>query len=184
MTHQNQNESDKYTSLEELYMDNYRLVFTYISNHTDNWEIAQELAAIIWAKVVENPERYLDMDKIWLKNYLRVMTKTIAADYFEEEAKHKGQLTEDSIDILADTIKARTTEEEFFLQEDLKYLKEARKCLPVEENEIITLRFEAGLSAQVVGEAFGMSEGTLRVKQYRILKKLKVEITRLRNGGK
>lgn len=174
----------KYNSLEELYMDNYKLVYTYISDYTNKQDMAQELSSIIWAKVAENPQRYLNMDRVWLKNYLRIMTRTTAADYFEKEAKYKGQLSEDSLDILADTIHARSTEEEFFIREDLQHLKEARKMLSFEDNEILTMRFEADLSARVVGEAFGISEGSLRVKQHRILKKLKAEISNLRNGGK
>ena len=174
----------KYNSLEELYKDNYQLIYTYISDYTTRQEDADELSAIIWAKVAENPERYTGMDKVWLKNYLRIMTRTTAADYFEKEARYKGHLSEDSIDILADTIHAHSTEEEFFKREDLRHLKNARQKLAPEENEILTLRYESELSAKHVGEAFGMTEGSLRVRQHRILKKLKAEITTLRNGGR
>ena len=184
MTQHNQKRTDTYNSMEELYMDNYRLVYTYISDYTTLQEEADELAAIIWAKAAENPQRYLNMDKVWLKNYLRIMTRTTAADYFEKESRYRGNLSEDSIDILADTLRASSTEEEFFLREDLRHLRTARKILTETENEILTLRFEAELSAQTVGEAFGITEGALRVKQHRILKKLKAEITSLRNGGK
>ncbi len=177
-------QNEKYSTLEELYMDNYRLVYTYINDFTEHLETARELSSIMWAKVAEDPKRYLNMNKIWLQNYLRVMTRTIAADYFEQERKHKGKLTEDSIDILSDTLYVSSAEEEFFKQEDVRDLKKAQKVLTDEENEIISLRFEAELSAREVGEAFGMTEGALRVKQYRILKKLKAEITSLRNGGK
>lgn len=173
-----------YKSLEELYIDNYLLIYTYISDYTTRQEDADELSAIIWAKVAENPERYLSMNKVWLKNYLRIMTRTTAADYFEKVAQYKGHLSEDSIDILADTIQAHSTEEEFFRREDLRHLKTAKMKLTSEENEILAMRYETELSARDVGEAFGITEGSLRVRQHRILKKLKAEITRLRNGGK
>ena len=73
----------------------------------------------------------------------------------------------------------KSVEEECISREDFIYLDRARKILSEDELQLIYLRFEAGLSARQVGNAFGISEGAVRVKQYRILKKLRDEIIRL-----
>ncbi len=77
----------KYKSLEELYLENYKLLYTYIRDYTKHESSVQDIASIVWCKVVDNPQKYLGMDEIWLHNYLRVMARTAVSDYFKTEEK-------------------------------------------------------------------------------------------------
>lgn len=164
-----------YNSLEDLYKENYKLVYTYISDHTTNYEYARDIASIIWAKVAENPKRYLDMEKNHLCNYLRRMVKTAVSDFFEVEKQQadKVELAREALEL------AKTFDEESFYKEQLVYLEQAKGILSEEELQMIHLRFYVGLSVRAVGDAFGISEGAVRARQHRILKKLKREILRL-----
>lgn len=164
-----------YNSIEDLYKENYKLVYTYISDYTTNYENAQDIAAIIWAKVAENPKRYLNMEKGHLCNYLRRMVKTTVSDFFEVEKQQadKVELAREALEL------AKTFDEEAFHKDQLVYLEQAKGVLSEEELQLIHLRFYAGLSVQAVGDAFQISEGAVRARQHRILKKLKREILRL-----
>ncbi len=164
-----------YSSIEDLYNGSYRLIYTFISDYTADYENAQDIAAIVWAKVAENPNRYLDMQKNHLCNYFRRMVKTVAADFFEAE-KRQTDKVEQAREALES---AKTLGEESLHKEQLAYLNEAKKILSEEELQIIYLRFDAGLSVRTVSDALGISEGAVRARQHRILKKLKREILRL-----
>ena len=164
-----------YNSIEDLYNGSYRLVYTYISDYTMDYQNAQEIAAIVWAKVAEHPKRYLDMEKDHLNHYLRRMIKTTALDFFEAE-KCQSNKAEQAREALES---AKTFDEAYFHKEQLAYLEQAKSVLAEEELQLIYLRFHVELSVRAVGDAFGISEGAVRAKQYRILKKLKREILRL-----
>ena len=167
----------KYKTLEELYMKNCKLVYTYIRDYTTHQSCVQDIASIIWCKVVEDPQQFLKMDETWLHNYLRVMAKSAVSDYFKIEEKEHVK-----VEKVREALKYELLEEEdFLLKEELEYLEQAKRILSEAECDLIILRYEAELSAREVGEAFGISEGAVRVKQHRILKKLKKEIIRLRS---
>jgi len=178
MTMKGENCMKKYKSLEELYFENHKLVFTYIGDYTTHQPSVQDIASIIWCKVADDPQKFLNMDEIWLRNYLRVMVRTAVSDYFkiEEKERMKAKKVREVLE------RGMLEEEDFLLKEELKYLEQAKQVLLKEDCDLILLRFEAGLSAREVGEAFGISEGAVRVRQHRILKKLKKEIIRLRSN--
>jgi RNA polymerase sigma-70 factor (ECF subfamily) len=52
-------------------------------------------------------------------------------------------------------------------------LMNALAGLPEDMRSVVTLRFIEGYSARQTGEALGLSEGNVRIVQYRALKKLK-----------
>lgn len=165
---------EKYSTLEELYWNTYKLVYTYISDFTKDTIAAQDIASIIWGKVSEKPPKFLDLEIVHLRNYLRVMVRTTVSDYFRIEKR------QDEIVKAENMLEAeKSVEEECIRREDLICLEKAKKILDEDEIQLIYLRFETGLSAREVGDAFGISEGAVRVKQHRILKKLKNEIIRL-----
>lgn len=169
---------EKYSTLEDMYWDMYKLIYTYISDFTKNNTAAQDIASIVWGKVAENPSKFLDMEIRHLHNYMRKMVKTAVSDYFKIE-KRQNEIVNPENMLEAE----KSVEEECLGKEDLIYLERARRILNEDELQLIYLRFEAGLSARKVGNAFGISEGAVRVKQYRILKKLKDEIIRLQQQG-
>ena len=178
MTMKGEHDMKKYGSMEELYLENYKLVYTYIGDYTEHQPSIEDIASIIWCKVSNDPQKFLDMDEIWLHNYLRVMARTAVSDYFKVEEREHMKIKH----VREDFEYGYPVEEEFLLREDLAYLEQAKRVLSKAECDLILLRYEAGLSAREVGEAFGITEGAVRVKQHRILKKLKEEIIRLRSN--
>ncbi|MCI8608833.1 MAG: sigma-70 family RNA polymerase sigma factor [Firmicutes bacterium] len=150
-----------YNSIEDLYIENYKLVYTCISDYTTDHQNAQDVAAIVWSKVAENPKRYLNMERDHLINYLRRMVKTAVSDFFTVE-KRQFDKAEQAREALESAI---ILDEESFRKEQLFYLEQARGVLSEEELQLIYLRFDAGLSARAVGDAFGISEGAVRARQ-------------------
>lgn len=66
-----------------------------------------------------------------------------------------------------------TPEEAALMRADADRARRLLERLPVQQREIVTLRVAAGLSAEEVGRALGMTSGAVRVAQHRALQRLR-----------
>ena len=71
--------NEHYESVEELYLDNYRLLAKFAGDYVNDNEIKQEIVAIVSMKIVERAETLLNFEKRHVKNYLRVTVRSVAA---------------------------------------------------------------------------------------------------------
>ena len=62
---------------------------------------------------------------------------------------------------------------------EMEYLSRAAAVLTIDEKQLIWLRFKEGLNAKEIGRLLEISDGNVRVRQKRILDKLRKEILRL-----
>lgn len=170
------NQNVMYGSLEELYNDNRKLVFVMVSDYTDDEEQKKDINSSVWAKIAEQPQKYMTMEPAHFRNYLRMIVKTSAVDYLRCEEKETSKL---QLFQREDRISYYDFDEGEFYADCLEYLAEAVSVLNFEEKELIRLRFGKKLPARQTGEILDISEGNVRVKQKRILAKLKEEILRL-----
>lgn len=167
-----------YSSLEEIYLKNYRLVNVFIGDCLNDAEMKEDVASIVWMKVAERPESFLEMDEYLLKNYLRVMVRNVIFDEVKAEDRNKrlyeklknAEMTnqgENEVDFIAFAVK----------KED--YLRESVKILSYDEKLIIHMKYVRKLSSKEIGDIFEISDGAVRMRQSRITVKLKAEIIRL-----
>ena len=138
------NHAATYGSLEELYRDNLKLVFAMIGDYTDDGEQKKDINSAVWAKIAEQPQKYMNMDTGYFKNYLRMIVKTAAVDYLrcEEKEAYKRMYFR--------TEERKSTcdfEREEFYEDCLVYLTEAVSILCFEEKELLRLRFKERLSS-------------------------------------
>lgn len=170
--------NNTYSTLEELYLCNKNLVFAYLWDYLYDIDIVGDMASEIWVKVAEREESFLLMDKKWVKNYLRIMSKNIACDYYRNLEKEQTAFEQASKLLeLYDPWKAE--EESLFYKEKLFFLEESIKALSKEEAELIMMRFKYNMSSRQIGELLGIKEGTVRVRQMRTIAKMKKRITAL-----
>ena len=73
-----------------------------------------------------------------------------------------------------------TIEEEFFSSSVDQYLEDACNELKQEEKELIQMKFFYQMSTKDIAGIMEIPEGTIRVRQLRILRKLRREILRLK----
>lgn len=166
-------ETKYYETLEELYRDNFKFVHILTGDYTDDIHMKNDISSLIWEKVARQPEKYLSMDRYRLRNYLRIMVKNTYIDYFRSPKSMCEELTDrNNYSYDGDFCEVD------FYKEELKYLGAAVKTLNMEEKQLLVMRFAQNMSAKETGEVFGISEGAVRVRQSRILVKLKKEILR------
>lgn len=169
----------KYTSIEELYLDNHKLVFVFLREYIKDDVLREDLASIIWIRIFEQSELFLQMEAGRVKNCIRLMAHNVASDYFEERHR-ENESTRDSLIVLNVEEARNPVEEQVFSSDIEKYLQEACEVLKQDEKELIRMRFTYQMSAKNVGKILELSEGAVRIKQLRILRKLKREILRLK----
>lgn len=171
-----------FTSLEEIYEANYRLINVFICDYSVDEEVAKEISSIIWEKIAEHPQRYLAMDAEWLKNYLRDIVKTTIADHYRQEASFNR-----ACEKLKDTLEryGEDFSEKIFKDDRKNHLAKALDILSEEEKLLINMKFGRKMTSEAIGEVIGISGGAVRMRQERILRKLRAEIERLENenGG-
>ena len=73
-------EEKYYNSLEEMYLDNYKLVNAFIRDYFSDEEMVKDMASMVWLKVTEHFDRFAEMDSRWIKNYLRVVVRNMVTD--------------------------------------------------------------------------------------------------------
>lgn len=170
------NHAVMYGSLEELYNDNRKLVFIMVSDYTDDEEQKKDINSSVWAKIAEQPQKYMTMEPAHFKNYLRMIVKASAVDYLKCEEKEASKLQNFKRE---ERISYCDFKEGDFYADYLEYLAKAVSVLNFEEKELLRMRFGMKLPARQVGELLGVSEVNVRVRQKRILAKLKKEILKL-----
>lgn len=170
------NISKLYNSMEELYNDNWKLVIVFFEDYIADWNAIEELSSMIWVRVFERQEIFLSMNKTWVKNYLRAMVRNLVNDYHKDEMREKQALQEifelnkDAMDISSEMFSSVNLEE---------LLPDAIEILSEEEKQLIMLKFRYKKSSEEIGKFFDISAGNVRVKQYRILRKLKKKMQEL-----
>jgi len=168
-------ENITYKSMEELYIDNRKLVFAYISDYSTEKTFMEDIASIVWVKVWEHEETFLGMDKRGVKAYLRAMVKTTLSDYFRTQERENRVISQMGEDLQVFE-PFDDGESEAFFEDMLCYLQEAIQELSEEDKLLIVLRFINKKSAKEVGELLEITEGNVRVRQLRILAKMKQRI--------
>lgn len=170
-----------YQSLEEMYMENYKLVYLFIEDYIQEMQTVQELASAVWLKIVEHQETCLKMDKPWLKNYLRVVCRNTTFDYLKKDKRNQQMIEE-----IRNLEKTRSPEppNQGISKEDVwRYLDKIKKTLTNEEQQILYLKYNQKFSWKDIAVLLDMPEGTLRSKHFRLVRKLKIEILKRMEEG-
>lgn len=168
--------NDKYNTLGELYREAHLLVYKYISDFTKDGHVADDISSMIWLKVTESPSQYLIMEKTHLHNYLRRMVENTFIDQYRASKRQQSKFEK----VCDNFFSSRSVEEDYILQENLNDLENARQSLSKEEQKLLYLRFDEELSARTIAMQLGISEGAVRVKQHRILVKLKKKMNEMK----
>lgn len=159
----------KYETFEEFYEKTYRLVYLFVRDYTKDWYIAEEIIAIVWAKIAEQPEKFLNQETRLVQNYIRVMVKNQVCEQYRIQERQNRSI-EKAAELL---IPDKMVEEEILLKDSLERLDIARGQLSAEDNQLLNLRFDQELSVKETGKIMGLKQSTVKMRQCRVLMKLR-----------
>lgn len=145
-------------------------VFRFIVSRIRNPTEAEDLAQIVFVKVLEALPRY-ESRGVPFGGWLFRLARNAVIDFVRTRRDHV------ELDALAERSGHDPgPHEQALLREDLAALSVALAKLTDEQRDVIALRFFAGLSAKEAAEAMDKQEGTIRGLQFRALAALRREL--------
>lgn len=149
-------------NLEEIYRDNYELVYKYLLANSHDENISEELAQETFYRAVKNINKFKENSKI--STWLCKIAKNLWIDEVKKNSKFKS-LDENYTEI--------TLEEKIFADEDKIRLFRKIQNFNVEMRDVMYLRLSGELNFREIGEIMGRTENWVRVTFYRGKEKLK-----------
>ena len=148
--------------LEDIYKDNFQLVYKYLVILTNNPDIAEELTQETFYRAIKNINKFSGKSK--LSSWLCKIAKNLWIDEVKKYTKFQTINENDLIE---------TDEEKIFANEDkLKLFKNIQE-LDEETKDVIYLRLTGELNFKEIGKIMNKNETWARVTFYRGKEKLK-----------
>jgi RNA polymerase sigma factor (sigma-70 family) len=141
-------------------------VLNYVRLRVDDEALAQDLTAQAFERALSRLDTLRDENAFggWL---FRITRNVLAGHY----RRHRGQV---SLDRIADQPAADPpVESEIVHAQELDALRDVLSTLSEREQEIVRLRFVAGLTNRAISKAMGLRAGNVGVILYRALRKLR-----------
>lgn len=153
--------------LDEIYKENYQLVYKYLLCLTQNPDIAEELTQETFYKMLKKIHTFKGFSKIsvwlceigknlWYDELRKQKYKIISYDEITENTQAKGNL-----------------ENEYITKEELDSTKGKIEKLDFLTKRVIYLRLHSELSFKEIGAILGKTETWARVTFYRGKQKIK-----------
>ncbi|MEP7205008.1 MAG: sigma-70 family RNA polymerase sigma factor [Candidatus Saccharibacteria bacterium] len=139
-------------------------IFRYLLVRVRDRSLAEDLTADTFTKAWQRLDGF---DFKQVRPWLYKIAKNTMTDHWR---KKRAVVTEVEVEVVSP---AEPIEQQLDRQLLATTIQTALATLPDEMRSVVTLRFMLGYSAKKTGESLGMSEGNVRVMQYRALKKLK-----------
>jgi RNA polymerase sigma-70 factor (ECF subfamily) len=145
-------------------------VYRYCLHRVDLPREAEDLTSVIFTRAFTHWQTYRGGSlEAWLfriahnavVNYLRDRREAVSLDELGESADE--QWAHPAPDLL----------EQMVRDEEYARLRRLIGALPDEDQELLALRLDAGLSAKAIGEIVGKREGAVRVAIYRLMQRLR-----------
>ncbi len=149
-------------NLEEIYIDNYELVYKYLLANSHDENISEELAQETFYRAVKNINKFNENSKI--STWLCKIAKNLWVDEVKKNSKLKT-LDENSSEI--------AFEDQIFADEDKIRLFKKIQNFNVEMRDVMYLRLSGELNFKEIGEIMGKTETWVRVTFYRGKQRLK-----------
>ncbi|MCL1932988.1 MAG: sigma-70 family RNA polymerase sigma factor [Candidatus Azobacteroides sp.] len=158
-----------------MIVSNYqKMVFTIVLKIVENREDAEDITQEIFVKVFKSLERFKEESEFstWL---YRIAYNTTISEL------RKRKLSFVPMDDNSVPVNEAVTDEEELEPADIKlhYLDVALKKLPPDEIFLVSLYYFKEQSIEAISEISNLSVANVKVKLYRIRKKLALEINRL-----
>lgn len=152
-------------NFETAYESHSQAIYKFLFWRTKDVQLSEDLTSSTFEKAWTSRQNFHGgSEKAWLYRIAR----NVLIDYWR---KKKELFVEDTDDLQDDV--QPTIEELLVRKQRLQDLQRALDKLPNDMHDVITLRFIEGQTCRQVASRLKLSEGNVRVKQYRALKRMK-----------
>jgi RNA polymerase sigma-70 factor (ECF subfamily) len=158
-------------TFEAWYEQHRSTVFRYVRFRVATREVAEDVTSEVFLKALRSFERY-DSRRASPKTWLLRIARNAVTDHLRA-LKRRGSLHV-SLDRVPDLVSDTPSQEERVLKEErIQRLLNANQTLRPADQEILSLRYGAGLDNGEIAESLGISPNAVAVRVHRALKRLK-----------
>ncbi len=144
-------------------------VYNYFRFHIPLADVAEDLTAETFLKVVRAADRF-DPARGTAKGWILTVARNVLVDW-RRRARLRRYLTLGTLHDLA--YDAPSPEERLLREEEVGHLLDAVATLADADRELIGLRYGSGLDTAEVARILGISEGSVRTRLWRVLRRLR-----------
>ena len=150
-----------------LYNKYYRSIFAHIFNKTKDKETTADITSKVFLKALLNINNYEDRGFLF-SSWLYKIASNEVNKYFRENSKtQQVDLKEKDAIVFLNEIDSDNKEQNL-----TKLIRDLEK-IPIEQSDLIEMRFFEKLSFNEIGERLGITGNNAKIKTYRAIDKLK-----------
>lgn len=164
-------------SFEELYDRHFDAVNRYLRYRLENTWDADDLTAAVFMKALENFHQYRGDSSFatWLFR--------IAHNAYVDHLRGRKERVFSAGETPVAGPTAPGPEEEILRDEEVRQVREMMFVLPVEQRDVVSLRYAGELKFSQIAAVLGKSAAAVRMIHYRALKSLRDNLARDKTGG-
>jgi RNA polymerase sigma-70 factor (ECF subfamily) len=162
-------------ALAEIYDSYAEPIYRYLYRYVGDAHLAEDLTSEVFLKLLQaldTPRAPCDQLKGWLYR----VAHNLAMDWFRQQAK--GETLPLFEELVSDHESPAIQMEEY---QDQHSLRQALRQLTPSQQQVILLRFGEGLKIKQVSQLMGKSEGSIKLIQFRAVKRLRKILEREEN---
>ena len=153
-----------------LYEKYYRAIFIFIFKKVQDETNAGDICSRTFMKAMINIEKYEDRGFPFSSWLYRIASNEVNLFFREQKKIFTIEIKENDLFELMNEV------EEDKSEENQKKLLIAIENLPLDQSQLIEMRFFEQISFREIGNIFEISEASAKMRVYRILEKLKKEL--------
>lgn len=156
-------------ALSVLYDRHYPWVFRYLVVHLGDRHNAEDTAQEVFLKVIDRICTFRGGKDVTFAGWLFRVTRNTMMDFFRKE-KVLRKVADNGVDVSANFPDPQNELERSLL---VREMDELILGLSPAQQEVITLRFKAGLSIKQTAAVVGKAEGTVKALQFQALRMMR-----------
>ncbi|MEJ2541886.1 MAG: sigma-70 family RNA polymerase sigma factor, partial [Gemmatimonadota bacterium] len=167
---------------EDWYQQHRSTVYRYVRFRVSTREVAEDVTSEVFLKALRSFHRY-DPARAAPRTWLLRIARNAVTDHLRS-LKRRGSLHV-SLDRVPDLVADIPSQDERILREErIQTVLNGTRNLSRSDQEILSLRYGAGLSNQEITETLGISSNAVAVRLHRALKRLRASLTEAPTEGR
>lgn len=170
-------QSEMQSEFANLYETHLETVLNYCLFRLNNYQLAEDITAEVFERAWRNRESYVS-ERSGFKTWILTIARNLIIDTLRQEQKRSiVELNGKELDL------SQPVEMQLENTEKVSQLLSLIQALDEHEQELITLKFGAGLTNRQIGKVLEKSESAIGTALYRIMRKLRYQWNSLSSGG-
>lgn len=160
---------NKREAFEEMYDTLMPKVYRYVSYRIGNVSIAEDITADVFEKALKHFDSYTS-EKASQATWLMTIARNTITDHFRKESRIQVVREEDAPE---EASREPEVHEQVAQTEEARQLKICLAELPQLDQDIISLKFGAGMNNREIARTLKVSESNVGTRLYRAVKRLR-----------